>query len=80
MSFTISARVGGRQVTHHQASMIGALDQAMTLLTAGMSDVVIADPCGNRATAASLYRTLFHPGPRRAVRGPEPRRCAAALA
>ena len=67
MSFTISACISGRQLTYHHSSMISALDQAMTLLTAGMSDVVIADQNGNRATTATLYQNLFGPKPHHAA-------------
>lgn len=67
VSFTISACISGRHLTYHHGSMISALDQAMTLLTSGMSDVVIADQSGNRSTAAALYQTLFAPKPRPAA-------------
>ncbi|MGV7030506.1 hypothetical protein [Methylobacterium symbioticum] len=59
MSLTVSARVDGRPVFFQHVSMIGALDQAMTLLAAGMSDVVIADGGGQVSTPAIAYQSLF---------------------
>ncbi|WP_204165200.1 hypothetical protein [Methylobacterium radiodurans] len=66
MSLTVSARVDGRPVFFQHVSMIGALDQAMTLLAAGMSDVLIADRDGQVSTPAMAYRSLFEPPAKRA--------------
>ncbi|NEU13909.1 hypothetical protein G3T14_17500 [Methylobacterium sp. BTF04] len=59
MSFTVRARVSARQFSFHHGSMLGALDQSLSLLTAGMSDVQIVDANGRSHSPASLHQLLF---------------------
>lgn len=59
MNFTVRARVSARQFSFHHGSMLGALDQSLTLLTAGMSDVRIVDADGRTHSPASLHQLLF---------------------
>lgn len=59
MSFTVRARVSARQFSFQQGSMLGALDQSLSLITAGMSDVRIVDAEGRVHSPASLHQLLF---------------------
>lgn len=70
MSFTVRARVSARQFSFEQGSMLGALDQSLSLITAGMSDVRIVDAEGRVHSPASLHQLLF--GQRVAAKSPVP--------
>ncbi|MDB5645450.1 hypothetical protein [Methylobacterium sp.] len=59
MSFTVSARVSARQFSFQHRSMLGALDQSLSLLVSGMSDVRIVDADGRAHTPSALQALLF---------------------
>ncbi|WCS28892.1 hypothetical protein LOK46_32390 (plasmid) [Methylobacterium sp. NMS14P] len=59
MSFTVTARESARRFAFQHASLLNALDQGMSLIAAGMADVLIADGSGPARTPADLYRHLF---------------------
>lgn len=59
MSFTVSARVSARQFAFQHRSVLGALDQSLSLLTAGMADVRITDAEGVVHCPAALQARLF---------------------
>lgn len=59
MSFTVTALVSARRFVYQHASVLNALDQGMSLIAAGMTDVLIADGSGLARTPADLYRALF---------------------
>lgn len=59
MSFTVTARASARRFAYQHASLLNALDQGMSLIAAGMADVLIADGSGSARTPADLYRHLF---------------------
>lgn len=61
VSFTVRARISARQFSFQHGSMLGALDQGLTLLSAGMSDVRIVDADGRLHSPASLHQLLFGP-------------------
>ncbi|KQP07736.1 hypothetical protein ASF28_11465 [Methylobacterium sp. Leaf99] len=68
MSFTVHARVSLRALSYQHGSILGALEQGLSLLTAGMSDVRIVDSGGRSHSPTALYAQLF--GPRAAVAAP----------
>lgn len=59
MSFTVSARVSARQFSFEHRSMLSALDQSLSLLITGMSDVRIVDAEGRVHTPSALQALLF---------------------
>ncbi|MCJ2144797.1 hypothetical protein [Methylobacterium sp. E-066] len=59
MSFTVTARESARRFAYQHASLLNALDQGMSLIAAGMADVLVADGNGLARTPADLYRHLF---------------------
>lgn len=63
MHYTVSARCTAGRRDHRHASLLSALDQAMSLVAAGRSEVVIVDGDGQSVTPAALYQTLFGPRP-----------------
>lgn len=76
MNFTVSARLSARRFAYQHASVLNALDQGMSLVAAGLSDVMITDGDGRVRTPAALYQTLFAAG----CAGPNPLRSAAGQA
>lgn len=75
MSFTVRARVSARQFSFQHRSLLSALDQSLSLLVSGMSDVRIVDAAGLAHTPCALQSLLFGTRPSRveAVRtGPGP--------
>ncbi|KQP58631.1 hypothetical protein [Methylobacterium sp. Leaf112] len=67
MSFTVHARISLRALSYQHGSIVSALEQGLSLLTAGMSDVRIVDASGRSHNPTALYAALFGP------------RCAAAV-
>jgi hypothetical protein len=59
VSFTVRARVSARQFSFEHRSMLGALDQSLSLLISGMSDVRIVDADGRAHTPSALQALLF---------------------
>ena len=59
MSFTVRARVSARQFSFQHHSMLGALDQSLSLLVAGMAEVRIVDAEGRVHTPSALQALLF---------------------
>lgn len=80
MSFTVTAHVSARQFAYQHASLLTALDQGMSLIAAGMTDVLIADVSGLAKTPADLYRNLFGESIGEGVRAVEGQTKAVALA
>lgn len=68
MSFTVRARVSARQFSFQHHSLLSALDQSLSLLVSGMSDVRIVDAAGLAHTPSALQSLLFGVRPIR----PEP--------
>lgn len=75
VSFTVSAGTAPRVYSWQHGSMLSALEQSLSLTTAGMADVRITDSEGRAYSPASLYQMLF--GPRPAAQAPAPRARAA---
>ncbi|MCJ2012019.1 hypothetical protein [Methylobacterium sp. J-076] len=63
MSYTVTARCAVGRRDHLHASVLSALDQAMSLIAAGLSEVAIVDGDGCSRTPGALYQTLFGPRP-----------------
>lgn len=61
MSFTVHARVSLRAFCYQHGSIVGALEQGLSLLTAGMQEVRIVDGNGRSHTPMALYAQLFAP-------------------
>lgn len=61
MSFTVHARVSLRAFCYQHGSIVGALEQGLSLLTAGMQEVRIVDGNGRSHTPMALYARLFAP-------------------
>lgn len=59
MSFTVRARVSARQFSFQHRSLLSALDQSLSLLVSGMSDVRIVDAAGLAHTPSALQSLLF---------------------
>jgi hypothetical protein len=59
VSFTITARVAARRIAFQHTSLLNALDQGMSLIAAGMVDVLIADADGLARSPLDLYRRMF---------------------
>ena len=63
MHFTVTARRSARGYAYQHASVLSALDQGMSLIAAGMSDVTITDGNGCAKSPSALYQALFGPNP-----------------
>ncbi|MDP4021687.1 hypothetical protein Q8W71_03540 [Methylobacterium sp. NEAU 140] len=61
MNFTVTGRGAAGRYDYRHASALSALDQGLSLLAAGMADVLIVDGCGRARTPAALYQSLFGP-------------------
>ncbi|KQP31231.1 hypothetical protein ASF49_11735 [Methylobacterium sp. Leaf104] len=61
MSFTVSARVSERCISFRHSSILGAVEQGWSLMTAGMTDVRITDADGRVHCPDALHRHLFGP-------------------
>jgi hypothetical protein len=59
MQFTVTARRSARGYAYQHASVLSALDQGMSLVAAGMSDVTITDGNGRAKSPSALYQALF---------------------
>ncbi|MEH3116243.1 MAG: hypothetical protein PGN25_01085 [Methylorubrum populi] len=75
MSFTVSAGTDSRVCSWQHGSMMSALEQGLSLMTAGMSDVRIVDSEGRSHSPAALYQRMF--GQRPAEEAAQPRARAA---
>jgi hypothetical protein len=80
VSFTVTARASARRFVYQHTSLLNALDQGMSLIAAGMTDVLIADGSGLGRTPADLYRHLFGGGSTEKARASEGRIADLALA
>lgn len=58
MSFIISARASSGEVRYRRNSMLGALEQGLSLSSVGMDDVIVTDLRGRRYTPAEFSRLL----------------------
>jgi hypothetical protein len=67
VNYTVTARCAAGRRDHRHATLLSALDQAMSLVAAGLKDVAVIDGDGRSRAPGALYQTLF--GPRSA--GPE---------
>jgi hypothetical protein len=65
VSFTVHARLSLRALSYQHGSIVSALEQGLSLLTSGMSDVRIVDAGGRSHNPTTLYAQLF--GPRTAA-------------
>lgn len=63
MNYTVTARCALGRRAHEHASLLKALDQALSLAAAGLTEVVITDGDGRSRTPGALYQTLFGPRP-----------------
>lgn len=63
MHYTVTARCAAGRRDHRHASLLAALDQAMSLVAAGLSDVAIIDGDGRSRPPGALYQSLFAPLP-----------------
>ncbi|MFC6789144.1 hypothetical protein ACFQE0_05575 [Methylobacterium komagatae] len=63
MNYTVTARCAVGRRDHRHATLLSALDQAMSLSAAGLADVAIVDGDGRSVTPSVLYRSLFGPRP-----------------
>jgi hypothetical protein len=61
VSFTVSARVSAHRFSYRHASLLSALEQGLSLLTAGVSDVQVVDGDGHARCPAAVYQALFGP-------------------
>jgi hypothetical protein len=59
VSFTVTARVAARRIAFQHISLLNALDQGMSLIAAGMVDVLIADADGLARSPLDLYQHMF---------------------
>jgi hypothetical protein len=59
VSFTVTARASARKFIYQHATLLNALDQGMSLIAAGMTDVRIADGDGLAHPPAELYQRMF---------------------
>jgi hypothetical protein len=65
VSFTVSARVSDRCFSFRHSSILGAVEQGWSLMTAGMTEVRITDVAGRVHCPNALHQHLF--GPREPV-------------
>jgi len=65
VNYIVTARCAAGRRDHRHASLLSALDQAMSLVAAGRSEVAIIDGDGRSRTPGALYQALF--GPRAVV-------------
>ncbi|GEP11201.1 hypothetical protein MGN01_30460 [Methylobacterium gnaphalii] len=72
MSFTVTARHNARDVSFQRGSMLAALEQALTLASAGMESVLVRDVSGRSHTPAELTCALLASGPGRDKAAPRP--------
>lgn len=63
MNYTVTARCALGRRDHRHASLLSALDQAMSLAAAGLAEVAIIDGDGRARTPGALYQALFGPRP-----------------
>jgi hypothetical protein len=56
VSFTVSARVSAHRFSYRHASLLSALEQGLSLLTAGVSDVQVVDGDGHARCPAAVYK------------------------
>lgn len=63
MSFTVSAGTASRLYSWQHGSMLSALEQGLSLMTAGMNDVRIIDSEGRSHSPAAFYQRMFGPPP-----------------
>jgi len=61
VSFTVSARVSERCFSFRHSSILGAVEQGWSLMTAGMTEVQITDPSGRVHCPNALHQHLFGP-------------------
>ena len=61
VSFTVSAGTPSQVYSWQHGSMMSALEQGLSLLTAGMDDVRIVDSEGRSHSPATLYQRMFGP-------------------
>lgn len=73
MSFTVTARHHARDVSFQRGSMLAALEQALTLASAGMEGVLVRDGSGRSRTPAELSYALLAASPGRAAAALQPR-------
>ncbi|GLS43708.1 hypothetical protein [Methylobacterium brachythecii] len=73
MSFTVTARHHARDVSFQRGSLLAALEQALTLASAGMEGILVRDGSGRSRTPAELSRELFTAGTGRDTAAPQPR-------
>lgn len=66
MNYTVTARCAAGRRDHGHASLLSALEQALSLAAAGLTEVAVVDGDGRARTPGALYQTLF--GPRPAIR------------
>lgn len=76
MSFTVSADTASRVYSWQHGSMLSALEQGLSLITAGMNDVRIVDSEGRSHSPTALYQRMFGPQPAREEAGPPRARAA----
>ncbi len=63
MNYTVTARCAAGRRAHGHASLLAALDQAMSLVAAGLTEVTVIDGDGRARTPGALYQALFGPRP-----------------
>ncbi|GJD37174.1 hypothetical protein [Methylobacterium aerolatum] len=61
MNYTVTARCAAGRRAHGHASLLAALDQALSLAAAGLAEVAIIDGDGRSRTPSALYQALFGP-------------------
>ena len=61
MHYTVIARCAAGRRAHEHASVLRALDQALSLAAAGHTDVAIIDGDGRSRSPGALYQALFGP-------------------
>ncbi|CAO4173487.1 hypothetical protein EEDFHM_02302 [Methylorubrum populi] len=59
VSFTVNAGTASQTYSWQHGSMLGALEQGLSLMTAGLTDVRIVDSEGRSHSPAALYQRLF---------------------
>jgi hypothetical protein len=73
VSFTVTARHQSRDVSFQRGSMLAALEQALTLASAGMEGVLVRDGSGRSRTPVELSRELLAGAPDRDTSASQPR-------
>ena len=59
VSFTVSAGTASRNYSWQHGSLLSALEQGLSLITSGLSDVRIVDSEGRSHSPAALYQRMF---------------------